>query len=234
MHSGIARQGIFPEKVVELQFLIAGGGTVGSRMAVFLSHRGEKVTLIDADSARCEWVSKHSDAVVYRGNALDPAILSEAEVSKADCLIVALGNDQIARELVRLAKSQFGVPKVIAVAKDAPTKEKMEKLGAEFVVCTEDVVLDEIKGLLQRKSHRTLHSDRSGEFKIEQVTVRATSGMLGKDVSALGNGLAQVAGVVRAGALVFPKAKMALQMGDEVIVMGEGTAVDKVCSRIEE
>jgi len=217
-----------------LQFLIAGGGTVGSRMAVFLSHRGEKVTLIDSDRARCEWVSKHSDAVVYRGNALDPAILSEAEVSKADCLIVALGNDQIGRELVRLAKSQFAVPKVIAVAKDSSSKEKLEKLGAEFVVCSEDVVFDEIKGLLQRKSHRTLFSDHGGDFRVEQVTVRATSRMLGKDVSGLGNGLAQVAGVVKGGTLLFPKSSIVLQLGDEVIVIGKEPAVDKICSQIEE
>jgi len=203
-------------------------------MAVFLSHRGEKVTLIDSDKTRCEWVSKHSDAVVYRGNALDPAILSEAEISKADCLIVALGNDQIARELVRLAKSQFAVPKVIAVAKDSPGKEKMEKLGAEFVVCTEDVVLDEIRGLLQHKSHRTLFSDREGDFRIDQVTVRATSSMLGKDLSGLRNGLARVAGVVREGTLLSPEAKMVLQLGDEVIVIGERSGVDRVCSQIEE
>jgi len=202
-------------------------------MAVFLSHRGEKVTLIDSDRTRCEWVSKHSDAVVYRGNALDPAILSEAEVSKADCLIVALGNDQIGRELVRLAKSQFAVPRVIAVAKDSTGKEKMEKLGAEFAVCTEDVVLDEIKGLLQRKSQRTLFSDREGGFRVERVTVRATSGMLGKDISALRNGQAQVAGVLRGRTLLFPESRTVLQLGDEVIVIGEESGVDKVCSKIE-
>jgi len=203
-------------------------------MAVFLSHRGEKVTLIDSDTSRCEWVSKHSDAVVYRGNALDPTLLSEAEISKADCLIVALGNDQVERELVRLAKAQFAVPKVIAVAKDSPGKEKIQKLGAEFVVCMEDVVLDEIKRLLQPKSRRILFSEREGDFRIEQVTVRATSGMLGKDVSVLGNGQAQVAGVVKRGTLLFLKPRMVLQLGDEVIVLGNGAAVDKVCSRIEE
>jgi len=217
-----------------LQFLIAGGGTVGSRMAVFLSHRGEKVTLIDSDADRCEWVSKHSDAVVYRGNALDPAILSQAEVSRADCLIVALANDQIGRELVRLAKSQFAVPKVIAVAKDSQGKERMQKLGAEFAICSEDAVLDEIKELLQAKSRRTLFSEREGRYRIEQVTVRATSAMLGKDASNLGNALAQVAGVVKGGNLLFPKAKMVLQLGDEVIVIGKESAVDRVCSQIEE
>ena len=179
-------------------------------------------------------MSKHSDAVVYRGNALDPAILSEAEVSKADCLIVALGNDQVGRELVRLAKSQFAVPKVIAVTKDSLGKEKLEKLGAEFVVCTEDVVLDEIRGLLQPKSRRTLFSNREGDFRIEQVKVRATSSMLGRDTSTLGNALAKVAGVVKGGTLLFPKANVVLQLGDEVIVIGKDSAVDKVCSEIED
>jgi trk system potassium uptake protein TrkA len=216
-----------------VQFLIAGGGTVGARVAVFLSHRGEKVTLIDSDRSRCEWVSKHGDAVVYHGNALDPAILNEAEVSKADCLVVTIGNDQVARELVRLAKSQFAVPKVIAIAKDSSGKERMLKLGAASVVSTEDLVLDEVKELLQQKNRRTLYSSHDGDYRIEEVTIRATSSMLGKGVSAIGNGGARVAGVVRGGTLVFPDDKAILQLGDEVIVIGRGPDVGRVCSRME-
>jgi trk system potassium uptake protein len=213
--------------------MIAGGGVIGTKLAVYLSQRGEKVTLVDRDKNRCEWVSKHSDAIVYRGNVLDPAILSEAEITKADSLIVALGNDDVARELVRLAKSQFAVPRVVAIAKDSEGKAKMERLGAESVVCTEDVVIDAIKGLLLPRGHRMLYHDNSGEYKIEQATVRATSSMLGKRISALGNRLAKVVGIVRAGTLLFPRDEMVLQMGDEVIVIGAEAGVSKVCAQIE-
>jgi len=216
-----------------LQVLIAGGGEVGTRLAVYLSHRGEKVTLIDSDKGRCEWVSKNSDAIVYRGNVLNPAVLTEAEVMKTDSLVVALGNDQIARELVRLAKLQFGVPRVIAVAKDAANRERMQKNGADQVVCSEDVVLGEIKSLLHRRGHRVLYHDGRRDYKIEQVSISATSVMLGKKVSALGNKLARVAGVMRRGRLVFPKDEAELQLGDEVIVIGEEAGVSKVCAQIE-
>jgi trk system potassium uptake protein TrkA len=216
-----------------LQVLIVGGGTVGTRIAVYLSHRGEKVTLIDRDKARCDWVSKHSDAIVYNGNALDPALLLEAEVTKADSLIVTVGNDQTVREMVRLAKFQFGVPRVIAVAKDSASKEKIQKYGAEEVVCAEDLVLTEIKDLVHRKGHRVLYHDSGRDYKIEQVVVKATSGMLGKKVSALGNEFARVMGVLRAGTLLFPEDEMELQMGDEVIVIGREMGVSKVCAQIE-
>jgi trk system potassium uptake protein TrkA len=216
-----------------LQILVAGGGIVGARIALYLSQRGEKVTLIDRDQARCEWVSKNSDAIVYHGNALDPAVLAEAEITKSDSLIVALGNDQTARELVRLAKSQFGVPRVIAVAKDSTIKERFEKLGAEEVVCSEDVVLREIKSLLHRRGHRVLYQDTARNYRIEQVTVRATSGMLGKQVSALRSKIARVAGVFREGILLFPTDEMELQMGDEVIIIGEEQGVNKICAQME-
>jgi len=205
---------------------------VGTRLAVYLSHRGEKVTLIDSDKSRCEWVSKNSDAVVYRGSVLNPSVLTQAEIMKTDSLVVALGNDQIARELVRLAKLQFGVPKVIAVAKDASNAEKMQRSGADQVVSSDDVVLGEIKSLMHRRGHRVLYHDE-GDYKIEQVSIKATSGMLGKNVSALGNKLARVAGVMRRGKLLFPKDEMELQMGDEVIVIGEEAGVSKVCAQIE-
>jgi len=216
-----------------LQVLIAGSGEVGTRLAVYLSHRGEKVTLVDSDKSRCEWVSRNSDAVVYRGNVLNPSVLTEAEIMKTDSLVVALANDQISRELIRLAKSQFAVPRVIAVAKDAASGERMQKVGADEVICSDDIVLGEIKSLLHRKGHRVLYYDGGGDYKIEQVSIKATSGMLGKKVSALGNELARVVGVMRGGKLLFPKDETELQMGDEVIVIGEEAGVGKVCAQIE-
>ena len=206
---------------------------MGTRLAVYLSHRGEKVTLVDSDKSRCEWVSRNSDAVVYRGNVLNPSVLTEAEIMKTDSLVVALANDQISRELIRLAKSQFAVPRVIAVAKDAASGERMQKVGADEVICSDDIVLGEIKSLLHRKGHRVLYYDGGGDYKIEQVSIKATSGMLGKKVSALGNKLARVVGVMRGGKLLFPKDETELQMGDEVIVIGEEAGVGKVCAQIE-
>jgi len=216
-----------------MQVLIVGGGEVGARLAVYLSHRGEKVTLIDSDKNRCEWVSKNSDAVVYRGNVLNPSVLTEAEIMKTDTLLVALGNDQIGRELIRLAKSQFAVPRVIAVAKDAVNAETMRKIGADEVICSEDVLLGEVKSLLHRRGHRVLYHGRGEDCKIEQVSIKATSGMLGKKVSDLENKTAKVAGVMRGGKLLFPKDEMELEMGDEVIVIGEEAGVGKVCAEIE-
>ena len=216
-----------------MQVLIAGGGNVGGRLAVYLSQRGDRVTLVDKDKARCEWASKHSDAVVYRGNALDPSLLTEAEIARADSMIVALGNDDTTREMVRLAKFQFGVPRVIAIIKDAENAPAVLKFGAERVVTAEDVVLKEVKGMLNRRGHRILFHDWDKDFKIELVTVRATSSMLGKKVSRLGNRLARVAGIIRAGALQFPREDMELQLGDEVIVIGEEVGVGKVTSQVE-
>lgn len=216
-----------------MHILIAGGGNVGSRLAVYLSQRGEKVTLVERDKARCEWVSKHSDAIVYRGNALDPALLKEAEVNKVDNVIVALGNDDATREMVRLAKFQFGVPKVLAITREIASGEKILKFGAERIVCAEDVVVKEVKGLLHRRGHRILFHDSASDYKIEQVTVRATSSMLGKKVSKLGNRLAKVAGVMRSGTLLFPKDDMELLLGDEVIVIGQEVGVGKVAAQIE-
>jgi Trk K+ transport system NAD-binding subunit len=132
-----------------------------------------------------------------------------------------------------LAKIQFGVPKVIAVAKDTANAEKMRKTGADQVVCSDDVVLGEVKSLLHRRGHRVLYHGGEGDYKIEQVSIKATSGMLGKKVSALGNKLARVAGVMRGGKLLFPKDETELLLGDEVIVIGEEAGVSKVCAQIE-
>jgi trk system potassium uptake protein TrkA len=211
-----------------LQTLIASGGSVGARIAQFLSERGEGVTLIDEDRQRCEWVSKHSDAHVYNGSLLDPALLMEAGIDKTDALVVALENDEVTRKLVDLAKSQFGVPRVIAVASNPDVREKLRESGADKVVVTEDVVLVQLESLLNASGRFTIFNDREDNRKIERTAVRATSSALGKSVSSLSNRTAKIVAIGRGGRTVFPGEDTALEMGDEVFIVGDERGVEQL------
>jgi trk system potassium uptake protein TrkA len=217
-----------------LQTLIAGGGAIGSRLAVFLSQRGEDVTVIDEDRTKCEWLSKNSDAKVYNGSLLNPELLMEAGIDKADALIVALGNDQLTRKIVEVAKSQFGVPRVVAIAKESGTLDQIKASGADRVICSQDEVLREVESVLQPGAVKTVYYDKQGECLISRVTVRATSRALGKKISKIQNRFAKISGIVRDRNFFFPTDDTTLEMGDELFLMGKQDDVEKITDLIRE
>jgi trk system potassium uptake protein len=217
-----------------LQTLIAGGGAIGSKLAVFLSQRGEDVTVIDEDKEKCEWLSKNSDAKVYNGSLLDPELLMEAGIDKADAFIVALGDDQLTRKVVDFAKSQFGVPKVVAIAKESDELDQIKASGADTVVCSQDEVLKEVENVLQPGTAKTVFQDRQGECLISRVTVRATSAVLGKAVHKIEDKFAKVSGMIRNRSFLFPNDDTTLEMGDELFVIGKRNDVEKLVDLITE
>jgi len=217
-----------------LQTLIAGGGTIGSKLAIYLAERGHEVTVIEEDRSKSEWLSKNSDAKVYNGNMLDPELLMEAGIDKADTLIVTLGNDQLTRKVVDFAKSQFGVPRVLAVVKESELCDQVRASGADKVICAEDEVLNEVENSLETKNFRTLYKDNPGELSISKVSVRARSKALGKHMSKIENKSVKVSGILRDRKLVFPSEDTTFEMGDEVFLIGEQAHVDKVIDLINE
>jgi trk system potassium uptake protein len=218
-----------------LQTLIAGAGAIGSRLAVYLSERGDDVTVIDDDKAKCEWVSKNTDARCYNGSVLDPQVLMDAGADKIDALIIALGDDQITRKVIDIAKSQFGVPKVIAIAQDSQLLDPITSRGADKVICSQDAVVEEVENVLQTGGiSRRLYHDEQGKYLISKVTVRATSEALGKQVSRLESKSARISGIVRDGNLIFPSEDTSLEMGDEVFIIGKEDEVEKLVDLIKQ
>lgn len=201
---------------------------------MYLSQRGDDVAVIDQDRERCEWISKNSDARVYNGNALDPELLMEAGMGKADALIVALGNDQLTRKVVDFTKSQFGVPKVIAIANESEMAEQIKADGADTVICSQDEVLAQLENVLQPGTSRTVYYDKQRSCQISRVIVRATSRALGKAASKLESKSARVSGIIRGETFMFPDPETTIEMGDEVFIMGREEAVEKTIREISE
>ena len=215
-----------------LPTLIAGGGTIGSRLAVYLSERGEVVTVVEEDKKKCEWISKNSDANVYNGSALDSELLMQAGIDKADTLIVAMENDQLTRKVVDFTKQQFGVPRVVAIARESQHSDQIRSSGANRVICPQDEVLVKVENALHQGADQTIYYDEQKGCLVSRTTVRATSNAIGRSVSKLQNKSVKISGIIRDGNLMFPSEETILEMGDELFIIGIQEAVEKVVSEI--
>ncbi len=216
-----------------MQALIAGGGRIGYRVAAFLAEKGVAVFVIDEDRSRCDWLSKNVDATVYHGNVLDPAILMEAGIDKADMMITALGNDEITMKLIDFAKSQFGVPKVIAITKGSDSLGRVKERGADSVICSENAVLNQVETLIQANGHKTIYKDRQRDFEIARLSLKATSRLLGKEPAEVEERGTKISAILRGDRLVLPSEDSHLQMGDELFIIGKKNSLAKLIGELE-
>ena len=98
-----------------MRVVVTGAGAVGRHLASDLADRGHDVTLIDqspdvVEKAR-EWAPKVN---VILGDACEPWVLETAELSKAEVVVAATGDDEDNLVTSLLAKQEFAVPRVLA------------------------------------------------------------------------------------------------------------------------
>ena len=106
-------------------FVIAGFGEVGKKVHQLLTDAGEEVIAIDR---------KALPGVDLVGNILDPEVLTEAKVTTARAVIVALDSDDLTVFITVVVKDLAPEAPVIARVNHASNVEKIHRAGADFAL----------------------------------------------------------------------------------------------------
>lgn len=116
--------------------VIAGAGSVGRSIARELIARGHEVTLSDSNPEAMK-VSSVAEANWILGDLASPDVMERAGTKKAEVVVAATGDDRANLVISLLAKTQFGVPRVIARVNN-PKNEWMfdESWGVDVAVST--------------------------------------------------------------------------------------------------
>ncbi len=98
-----------------MRVVIAGGGSVGTAIALDLIDRHHDVTLLEQVTETAEKLKSLLPGVrVMTADACEYANLSAADLRNADVVIAATGDDEDNLVVSWLSKQEFGVPRVIA------------------------------------------------------------------------------------------------------------------------
>src|SRR5947208_16363572 len=97
---------------------IAGAGAVGRSVARELLDDGHRVLLIERDPRRYE-PRTVSDAEWLLADACELASLEESGLEMCDVVITATGDDKVNLAAALLAKTEFGVARVVARVNEA-------------------------------------------------------------------------------------------------------------------
>ncbi|MDE3221880.1 MAG: TrkA family potassium uptake protein, partial [Acidobacteriota bacterium] len=98
-----------------MRIMIAGGGSVGTAIALDLLDRHHDVTLLEQVGATAEKLKTMLPGVnVLAADACEYASLVAADVRSVDVVIAATGDDEDNLVVSWLAKQEFGVPRVVS------------------------------------------------------------------------------------------------------------------------
>ena len=98
-----------------MKVVVTGGGAIGRHLSADLAVRGHDVTLIEQQKKVVDRLREEiPEVTVMLGDACEPWVLEEADLSSADVVVAATGDDEDNLVTSLLAKQEFAVPRVLA------------------------------------------------------------------------------------------------------------------------
>lgn len=201
-----------------MRVAIAGAGKVGRAIARELIQNGHQILLIDRDAAQAR-PGVVEGAEVLMADACEVSALEEVRLFECDVVVAATGDDKVNLVVSLLAKTEFGVPRVVARV-NHPKNEWMfdSTWGVDVAVSTPRMLSALVEEAVSVGDLVRLFSFRQGEADLVEITLASDSPVAGQRVGAQSwpEDTALVA-IVRGDRVIAPTADDPLEIGDELI-----------------
>lgn len=120
----------------ECYIVIVGCGRLGSHLANLLSRAGHGVVVIDLEETAFVHLSPEYSGFRVEGDATELSVLKQAKVNKADLLVATTRSDNINLMVAQVAKTEFGVARVLARVFEPRREAVYRRLGVETICPT--------------------------------------------------------------------------------------------------
>jgi trk system potassium uptake protein TrkA len=209
---------------------IAGAGAVGRSVARELLDNGHKVLLIERNPGHYE-PNTVPDAEWLLADACELASLEESGLQTCDVVIAATGDDKVNLAAALLAKTEFGVPRVVARVNETRNEWLFtEAWGVDVAVSTPRAMVAGVEGAIDIGHLVRLMGLRQGQVSLDKLTLPPNDPLVGqrvRDMVLPAN--SALALLLRGGKVVLPQPEDVLEAGDEMLFFAGG-AVDNVVS----
>jgi trk system potassium uptake protein len=201
-----------------MKVAIAGAGKVGRSIARELLGFGHEVLLIDRDASLARpGIVEGAD--VLQADACEVAALDDADLSQCQVMVAATGDDKVNLVVSLLAKTEFGVPRVVARV-NHPKNEWMfdESWGVDVAVSTPRMLSALVEEAVSVGDLVRLFTFRQGEADLVEITLSASAPVVGRRVGSLTwPPDTALAAIVRGPRVISPTQDDSLEIGDELI-----------------
>jgi trk system potassium uptake protein len=206
-----------------MRVTIAGAGAVGRSIARELLDNGHEVLLIDK-SPRAIKVDSLPRAEWLLADACEITSLDEAGLERSNVVIAATGDDKVNLVVSLLAKTEYGVPRVVARI-NHPNNEWLfnESWGVDVAVSTPRLLSALVEEAVSVGDLVRLMTFRQSEASLVELTMADDAPLAGSRIGDIAwpADTALVA-ILREGRVIVPQADDPLAGGDELLfVTGE-------------
>jgi trk system potassium uptake protein TrkA len=197
---------------------IAGAGNVGRSIARELADNGHQVLLIEREPKAVKPTSVPA-AQWLLADACELSSLEEAQVQDCHVVVAATGDDKVNLVVSLLAKTEFGVPRVVARI-NHPKNEWLfsEAWGVDVAVSTPRLISALVEEAVTVGDLVRLLSFRHGEANLVEVTLPEGTAIAGRRVGSVHwpTDVALVA-ILRDNRVIVPSPDDPLEGGDELM-----------------
>lgn len=207
-----------------MRIAIAGAGAVGRAVATELLGNGHKVLLIEQNPARYRPITV-PEADWLLADACEVSTLEEAELQNCDTVIAATGDDKANLTISLLAKSEFGVPRVVARINNAANEWLFtDAWGVDVAVSTPRAMVATVEGAIDVGHLVRMLGLRQGHSEVAKLTLGTADGFAGRRVCDIPLPKETVlAAVVCAEGVIVPPSDRLLAAGDEMVFIKHRT-----------
>ncbi len=217
-----------------MRVAIAGAGKVGRAIARELNHNGHQVLLIDKDATLASRGGAE-DATFIAADACEISALDAADLAQCQVVVAATGDDKVNLVVSLLAKTEYGVPRVVARV-NHPKNEWMfdESWGVDVAVSTPRMMVALVEEAVSVGDLVRLFTFRQGDANLVEITLSSDSPAVGTRVGdqAWPQDTALVA-IVRGQRVFAPTQDDPLDAGDELLFVAapeqEGSLQTLLC-----
>jgi trk system potassium uptake protein TrkA len=205
-----------------MHIVIAGGGRLGFHLAKILEEDFHDVVIIERNGDVCYELGRELKAVIVRGDATKPNVLTEARAEKADALIALTGNDD-SNIVICLTSKRMGTKTVASrLANVHYDEEMLRQLGIDLVVYPEAASAAYISELVTKPQILDVAFISRGSAEIIEVQVKPGSQAINKKVAELEDpkGTAIVA-LYEGDELRIPQPDYRIREGDRLVLFGK-------------
>lgn len=200
-----------------MRIAIAGAGQVGRSIARELAANGHSILLLDRDSSVHKLAGPNIECVQI--DACEIESLSQAKLSDCRVTVAATGDDKANLVISLLAKTEFGVSRVVARV-NHPKNEWMfdEAWGVDTAVSTPRILSALVEEAVSVGDLIRLMTLRQGQANLLEYTLESTSSLSGKRVGDVAwPSDTKLVAILREKKVITPSADDPLEVGDELL-----------------
>ncbi|MCK9897271.1 TrkA family potassium uptake protein [Frankia sp. AgB32] len=214
--------------MITRQVVIAGAGKVGRSIAAELLENGAEVLIIERDPQKVR-VDALPGARWLLADACELAQLDAAGLSDFTVLVAATGDDKVNLVVSLLAKTEFGVPRVVARV-NHPNNEWLftESWGVDVAVSAPRLLTALVEEAVSVGDLVRLMRFRQSDASLVELTLAEDGPVTGRRIGEidLPPDTALVV-ILRDGRAVIPSPDATLERGDEVLAVATSSEAEE-------